>query len=71
MSFLVWVYTSQDFAQTQQNFARSHDRVIVTFRNSEYAFYSMHFADIFYVCPELYYSDVYILFDSQKCNEYF
>ena len=34
MSFLVWVYTSQDFAQTQQNFARSHDRVTVTFRNS-------------------------------------
>ena len=35
MSFLVWVYTSQDFAQTQENFARSHDRVTVTFRNSE------------------------------------
>ena len=34
MTFLVWVYTSQDFAQTQQNFARSHDRVTVTFRNS-------------------------------------
>ena len=35
MSFLVWVYKSQDFAQTQQNFARSHDRVTVTFRNSD------------------------------------
>ena len=34
MTFLVWVYTSQDFAQTQQNFARSHDRETVTFRNS-------------------------------------
>ena len=34
MSFLVWVYTSQDFAQSQLNFARSHDRVTVTFRNS-------------------------------------
>ena len=34
MNFLVWVYTSQDFAQTQQNFARSHDRMTVTFRNS-------------------------------------
>ena len=34
MSFLVWVYTSQYFAQTQQNFAQSHDRVTVTFRNS-------------------------------------
>ena len=34
MTFIVWVYTSQDFAQTQQNFARSHDRVTVTFRNS-------------------------------------
>ena len=37
MSFLVWEYTSQDFVQTQQNFARSHDRVTVTFRNSEFA----------------------------------
>ena len=35
MSFLVWVYKSQDFAQTEQNFARSHDHVTVTFRNSE------------------------------------
>ena len=34
MSFLVWVHASQDFAQTQKNFARSHDRVTVTFRNS-------------------------------------
>ena len=25
MSFLVWVYTSQDFAQTQQNFALLQD----------------------------------------------
>ena len=36
MSLLVWVYKSQDFAQTQQNFARLHDRVTVTFRNSGY-----------------------------------
>ena len=34
ISFLVWVHTSQDFAQTQQNVARSHDRLTVTFRNS-------------------------------------
>ena len=34
MTFLVWVYKSQDFAQTQQNFARSHGRETVTFRNS-------------------------------------
>ena len=34
MTFLVWVYTFQDFAQTQQNFARSHDRETVTFKNS-------------------------------------
>ena len=34
MSFLVWVYTFQDFAQTQQNCARSHNSVTVTFRNS-------------------------------------
>ena len=32
MSFLVLVHTSQDFAQTQKNFARSHDRVTVTFK---------------------------------------
>ena len=36
MSFLVWVSTSQNIAQTQQNLARSHDRVIVAFRNSAY-----------------------------------
>ena len=36
MSFLVWVYTYQDFAETQLNFVRSHDRVIVAFRNSAY-----------------------------------
>ena len=28
MTFLLWVYTSQNFAQTQQNFAQSHDRDI-------------------------------------------
>ena len=32
--FLVWAYNSQDFAQTQENCARSHDRDTVTFRNS-------------------------------------
>ena len=32
--FLVCAYNSQDFAQTQENFARSHDRETVTFRNS-------------------------------------
>ena len=41
MSFLVWVYTSQDFAQTQENFARSHDRVTVTFRNSAVAYITL------------------------------
>ena len=32
----LWVsaYKSQDFAQGQENFARSHDRETVTFRNS-------------------------------------
>ena len=34
MTFLVWVYTSQDFAQTRKNFALSHDRMTVTFRSS-------------------------------------
>ena len=33
--FLVFACKSQDFAQIQKNFARSHDRVTVTFRNSE------------------------------------
>ena len=32
--FLVRACKSQDFAQSQKNFARSHDRVTVTFRNS-------------------------------------
>ena len=32
--FLVWICTSQDFAQTQQNFAPSHDGETVIFRNS-------------------------------------
>ena len=30
---LVCAYNSQDFAQTPETFARSHDRVTVTFRN--------------------------------------
>ena len=33
--FLVCTYKSQDFAQSQTIFARSHDRETVTFRNSE------------------------------------
>ena len=32
--FWVCAYKSQDFAQGQENFARSHDRETVTFRNS-------------------------------------
>ena len=31
----VCAYKSQDFAQRQKNFARSHDHATVTFRNSE------------------------------------
>ena len=31
---LVCAYNSQDFAQTQENFARSQDRETMTFRNS-------------------------------------
>ena len=34
-NFLVRACKSQDFAQSQQSFARSHDRETVTFRNSE------------------------------------
>ena len=33
-TFLVCKYNFQDFAQTQENFARSHKHVTVTFRNS-------------------------------------
>ena len=33
-TFLVCTYNSQDFAQTQENFARSHAHETVTFRNS-------------------------------------
>ena len=33
-TFLGCTYNYQDFAQTQKNFARSHDRETVTFRNS-------------------------------------
>ena len=32
--FLVCACKSQDFAQSQKKFARSHDRETVTFRNS-------------------------------------
>ena len=32
--FLVCAYKSQDFAQSQKNCARLHDRETVTFRNS-------------------------------------
>ena len=34
MTFLVWLYTSEDFALTQQNGAQLHDCVTETFRNS-------------------------------------
>ena len=33
-NFLVCAYKSQDFAQSQENFAQSHDRETMTFRNS-------------------------------------
>ena len=31
---IIGAYNFQDFAQTQENFARSHNRETVTFRNS-------------------------------------
>ena len=34
--FLVCACKSEDFAQSQKNFARSHDRETVTFRNSDH-----------------------------------
>ena len=34
MIFLLWVYTSQDLVQNQQDFARSHNRTTLTFRGS-------------------------------------
>ena len=33
--WLVCAYKSEDFAQSQENFARSDDRETVTFRNSD------------------------------------
>ena len=33
-NFLVFTYKSQNFAQTQEHFARSHNHEIVTFINS-------------------------------------
>ena len=36
MSFLDWVYISQDFAQAEQNFAQSHDCMMVIFRSSTF-----------------------------------
>ena len=34
MTFLVWVYKSPDFAQTQLNCVQSHDCITTTFRIS-------------------------------------
>ena len=34
-TFLIWVYTSQNVAQTQQNCWRSYDRTTVTFRSCD------------------------------------
>ena len=36
MTFLVWMYTSQNCVQTQQNCASSHDSTTATFRIPEY-----------------------------------
>ena len=40
MTFLVWVYTSQDFAHTLPNCAQSHDCMTATFRISAGKFLS-------------------------------
>ena len=37
MTFLVLVYTYKGFAQTLQNFARSHDCTTVTFKSSDHS----------------------------------
>ena len=34
ITFIVWVYTSQDFVETLQHFTRLHDRRTVSFRSS-------------------------------------
>jgi hypothetical protein len=34
--FLDYAHKSQDFAQSNRNFTRSHDRMTGTFRNSAY-----------------------------------
>ena len=41
-NFFVCAYNSQDFAQTQDNYVRSHDREPVTFRNFEPKLFYKH-----------------------------
>ena len=42
MNLPVCVYNSEHFAQRQQNFARAHARVPVTFRNSADNYFALH-----------------------------
>ena len=51
--FLVCAYKSQDFAQSQKNCARSHDRETVTFRNSDTAPFPPPDTAITEPCPPL------------------
>ena len=41
--FLVGAYNSQDFAQTPEKFARSHNRETMTYRNSDGVVIKMDF----------------------------
>ena len=43
---LVFTYKSQDFAQSQENFARSHDPETVTFKNSGSTLFYPVFANL-------------------------
>ena len=45
-TFLVCAYKSQDFVQSQESFARSHNLVTVSFRNSDFAHIEVYFMGI-------------------------
>ena len=52
--FLVFACKSQDFAQIQKNFARSHDRVTVTFRNSDVLVQYVLYVSVLCECTRFY-----------------
>ena len=81
--FLVYVCKSQDFVQSQKNFARSHNRETVTLRNSGYAIWRrkkyanyisyaslVSFVGLFYFgfCREIFFDIFFFFFSHFICN---